>query len=243
MPKNVSNSGASPDPVAVITAGGGGMGAAIARELHSRGYRLVLMSPSGSAKALAEELAGIGVNGSTSRSEDLEELVRVAVEAYGRIDAVVNHTGHPPKGDLLSLSDEDWSAGHDLMMMSVVRMARLVTPLMLSQGKGAWVNITTFAAYEPTLRFPVSCAYRAAVGAFTKLYADRYAGNGIRMNAILPGYIDSLNHDAKLAEQIPLGRIGSVAEIAKTAAFLLSDDAGYITGQNIRVDGGVTRHL
>ncbi|WP_024302620.1 SDR family oxidoreductase [Pseudogulbenkiania sp. MAI-1] len=230
-------------PVAVITGGGRGMGEAIARELHARGYRLALMSPSGSAEQLAAELNGLGLRGSAGNEQDLENLVNRTVEAYGRIDAVVNHTGHPPKGDLLSLSDEEWLAGHELMMLSVVRMARLVTPLMEAQGKGAWVNITTFAAYEPTLKFPISCAYRSAVGAYTKLYADRYADKNIRMNALLPGYIDSLDHKPETAETIPMRRIGSVIEIAKTAAFLLSDDAGYITGQNIRVDGGITRHV
>ena len=128
----------------------------------------------------------------------------------------VNHTGHPPKGDLLDITDDKWIEGNDLMMLSVVRMARMVTPLMLKQGQGAWVNITTFAAFEPSLKFPVSCAYRAAVGAYTKLYADRYAGSNIRMNALLPGYIDSLAHVAETAEKIPMKRIGRVEEIAKT---------------------------
>ena len=81
------------------------------------------------------------------------------------------------------------------------------------------------------------------MGAFTKLYADRYAADGIRMNALLPGYIDSLNHKPETAATVPMRRIGTMDEIAKTAAFLLSDDAGYITGQNIRVDGGITRHV
>jgi NAD(P)-dependent dehydrogenase (short-subunit alcohol dehydrogenase family) len=230
-------------PVAIVTAAGRGMGAAIARELHARGYRLALMSPSGSAQALATELGGFGLSGSVAHEGDLKRLVDGAVQAFGRVDAVVNHTGHPPKGDLLDIGDEGWAQGNDLMVMSVVRMARLVTPLMLAQGAGAFVNITTFAAFEPSLKFPVSCAYRAAVGAFTKLYADRYAANNIRMNALLPGYIDSLDHKPETAAAIPMGRVGSVSEIAKTAAFLLSADAGYITGQNIRVDGGITRSV
>ncbi|MEK0086153.1 SDR family oxidoreductase [Benzoatithermus flavus] len=230
-------------PVAVITAGGRGMGAAIARELHARGYRLALMSPSGSAEALAAELGGLSVRGSTENASDLKKLVDSAEEAFGRIDAVVNHTGHPPKGDLLDITDESWARGNEMMLLSVVRMARLVTPLMLRQGRGAFVNITTFAAFEPTLKFPVSCAYRAAVGAYTKLYADRYAADNIRMNALLPGYIDSLDHTPETAATVPMRRIGTVMEIARTAAFLLSDDAGYITGQNIRVDGGITRHV
>ncbi|MGR4868341.1 SDR family oxidoreductase [Variovorax sp. LARHSF232] len=230
-------------PVAIVTAAGRGMGAAIARELHARGYRLALMSPSGSAEALAKELGGFGLSGSVAKEEDLRRLVEGAAKAYGRVDAVVNHTGHPPKGDLLDIGDDGWIQGNDMMVLSVVRMARLVTPLMLAQGQGAFVNITTFAAFEPSPKFPVSCAYRAAVGAFTKLYADRYAAHNIRMNALLPGYIDSLDHKPETAQGIPMGRLGTVSEIAKTTAFLLSGDAGYITGQNIRVDGGITRHV
>jgi NAD(P)-dependent dehydrogenase (short-subunit alcohol dehydrogenase family) len=230
-------------PVAIVTAGGRGMGAAIARELASRGYRLALMSPSGSAEALAKELGGIGFKGSVQGAADLEHLAHGALETYGRVDAVVNHTGHPPKADLIDITDENWILGNEMMVLPVVRMARLVTPSMLIRGKGAFLNITTFAAFEPTLKFPVSCAYRAAVGAYTKLYADRYAADGIRMNALLPGYIDSLDHKPETAATIPMNRIGTVDEIAKTAAFLLSDDAGYITGQNIRVDGGITRHV
>ena len=130
-----------------------------------------------------------------------------------------------------------------LVILSVVRMCRLVTPVMERQGGGAIVNVTTFSAFEPDLRFPVSSALRAGLGSFTKLYADRYAAKGIRMNSILPGYIDSLAHKPETAERVPLKRLGSVREMAKTAAFLLSDDAGYITGQNIRVDGGLTRHV
>ncbi len=236
--------------VAVITGGGRGMGAAIARELHGRGYALALMSPSGSAETLAEELGGapgapgaVAVTGSTAEAGDLEALVAAALEAHGRIDAVVNHTGGPPKGDLLEVSDDDWRRGVDLILLSVVRMARLVTPLMERQGGGAIVNITTFSAFEPSLTFPVSSVLRAGIGAYTKLYSDRYAKAGIRMNSLLPGYIDSLAHGAETADPIPLGRIGTVEEIAKTAAFLLSDDSGYITGQNLRVDGGLTRHM
>ncbi len=236
--------------VAVITGGGRGMGAAIARELHGRGYALALMSPSGSAASLAEELGGapgapgaVGLTGSTSEAGDLEALVAAALEAHGRIDAVVNHTGGPPKGDLIEISDDDWRRGVDLVLLSVVRMARLVTPVMERQGGGAILNITTFSAFEPSLTFPVSSVLRAGIGAYTKLYSDRYAKAGIRMNSLLPGFIDSLAHKAETADQVPLGRIGTVEEIAKTAAFLLSDDSGYITGQNLRVDGGLTRHM
>ncbi len=234
---------AETDRVALITGGGRGMGEAIARELHREGYRLALMSPSSSCQNLASELGGVAHRGVTEQAADIQAIFDLAMGTFGRIDAVVNHTGHPPKGDLLDITDESWALGSDMMVLSLVRMARLVTPVMLHQGRGAFVNITTFAAFEPSLAFPVSCTYRAAAGAFTKLYADRYAASNIRMNCILPGYIDSLDHKPETADKIPMKRIGYVEEIAKTAAFLLSDGAGYITGQNIRVDGGITRHV
>lgn len=229
--------------VILITAAGRGIGAAVAREMAGRGDQVALMSPSGSAVSLAKELGGIGLKGCVENTPDLERLVSESLARWGRIDGVVNHTGHPPKGDLLSIPPEDWQRGHDMLLKPVIEMARLVTPTMRAQGGGAFVNITTFAAYEPSLIFPVSCTYRAAIGAFTKLYADRYAAEGIRMNAVLPGFTDSLMHKPETVATIPMRRIGTVAEIAKTVGFLLSDDAGYITGQSLRVDGGVTRHI
>ena len=230
-------------PVAIVTGGGRGMGGAIARELAGQGYALALTSPSDSCEKLAKELGAVARRGRTEIAGDIEAIVDLALETYGRIDAVVNFAGHPPKGDLIDITDENWALGNEMMVLSVVRMARLVTPVMLKQGGGAFVNISTFAAYEPSLAFPVSCAYRAALGAFTKLYSDRYGENNIRMNSVLPGFIDSLEAKPGTADKVPLKRIGKVSEIAKTVAFLLSDGAGYITGQNIRVDGGITRHV
>lgn len=229
--------------VAIITGAGRGMGAAIARELAARGYQLALMSPSENCERLAAELHVRAVRGSTARKQDLEALVDLAMESYGRIDAAVLHTGHPPKGDLLSITDEQWAQAHELLLMGTINMARLVTPIMEGQGGGAIVNITTYAALEPDLTFSTSCVYRAGIAAFTKLFADRYGAAGIRMNNLLPGFIDSLEHDPAIAQRVPMKRLGSVNEIAKTTAFLLSADAGYITGQNLRVDGGVTRHV
>jgi NAD(P)-dependent dehydrogenase (short-subunit alcohol dehydrogenase family) len=233
----------SDKPVAIVTGGGRGMGGAIARELASKGYALALTSPSESCEKLAKELGAVARRGRTENADDIKGIVDLALDTYARIDAVVNFAGHPPKGDLIDISDENWSLGNDMMVLSVVRMTRLVTPVMLAQGKGAFVNISTFAAFEPSLGFPVSCAYRAALGAFTKLYADRYAENNIRMNSVLPGFIDSLESKPGTAEKVPMKRIGKVSEIAGTVAFLLSDAAGYITGQNLRVDGGLTRHI
>lgn len=231
------------DRVAIVTASGRGIGEAVARRLAADGYRLALMSPSGASEALAAELDGFAITGSVTDTGDLAELVAGTMERYGRIDAVLNHTGHPPKGPLLEIPDEDWHSGLDLVMLNVIRMARLVTPIMVAQGGGSIVNISTFAIFEPSPVFPVSAALRAALAAFTKLYSDEYAPMGIRMNNLLPGFTDSLPETEERRAAIPMGRYGTVGEIAATAAFLLSDDAGYITGQNLRVDGGLTRSV
>ena len=231
------------DKVALITAASRGMGAACSRELAARGYKLALMSRSEEIHALADELGASALQGSSDSAADLQALVTLAMDSYGRIDAVVNNTGHPKKGPLLELTDTDWHAGLDLLLLNVVRITRLVTPIMRAQGGGSIVNISTFAAFEPTARFPISATLRAALGSFTKIYADDVAKSNIRINNVLPGYVDSIEQNESTVAQIPMGRQGTKEEIARTVAFLLSEDAGYITGQNLRVDGGITRSV
>lgn len=228
--------------VCLITGAGRGIGAAVAREMAARGYRVALMSPSETCERLAEELGGIARRGVAQSAEDLEGVVAAAMAAYGRIDAVLNHTGHPPKGELLEITDESWDLANDMIVKSVVRMARLVTPIMVAQGGGSIVNVTTYAAFEPSLWFPASCVYRAGVSSFAKLYADRYGPQNIRMNCLMPGFTDSLDV-GKFADLPALKRIARVEEQAKAAAFLLGEDSSYVTGQSLRVDGGITRHV
>ncbi|MHC5114011.1 MAG: SDR family oxidoreductase [Planctomycetota bacterium] len=231
------------DKIALITAAGSGMGAAIARTLAGLDYQVVILSSSGRGEALARELGGVGVTGSNLEPDDLRRAVDAAVDSFGGLDAVVNSAGHGPKGQVLELGDDDWHHAMDVYLLNVVRVARLVTPIFLARGGGAIVNISTFAAFEPDRRFPTSSAMRAALASFTKLYADEYAAANIRMNNILPGFIDSLPERDGIAETIPMGRYGTMGEIAETAAFLLSDGARYMTGQNLRVDGGITRSV
>ena len=149
------------EKVAIVTAAGKGIGAAVAKALAETGYRVSLMSNSGGAVALADELGGIGMTGSVTNPDDLKKLVDITMEKYGRIDAVVNNTGHPPKGDILAISDDDWHLGLELLILNVVRMARLVTPIFEQQGSGAMVNISTFSAFEPDPAFPVSSSLRS----------------------------------------------------------------------------------
>ena len=227
--------------VAVVTAGGSGMGAAAARRLAADGYRVAILSSSGKGEALAAELGGIGVTGSNQSQDDLRRLVDLTMERWGRIDALVNSAGHGPRAPVLELSDEDWHRGMDVYFLSAVRPARLVTPIMQAQKSGAIVNISTFAAFEPDPVFPTSGVFRAGLAAYAKLFADRYAAENIRMNNVLPGFIDSLPEKAGFRGRIPMGRYGRSEEVAATIAFLVSEGGGYITGQNLRVDGGITR--
>ncbi len=227
--------------VAIITAAGSGMGAACARKLAQDGYRVALLSSSGKGEALAKELGGIGVTGSNLVPEDLKRLVDLVMERWGRVDALVNSAGHGPRAPLLEISDEDWQKGMDVYFLSAVRPIRLVTPIMVAQGAGAIVNISTAWAFQPSAMFPTSAVARAGLAAYTKLFADEYAARNIRMNNVLPGWIDSLPKVDERSAMVPMKRYGTVEEIARTVAFLASDGAGYITGQNIKVDGGLMR--
>ena len=229
--------------VALVTAGGSGMGAAAARKLAADGFAVGILSSSGKGEALARELGGLGITGSNQSTDDLKRLVDGAMARWGRIDALVNSAGHGPRAPVLELSDEDWHRGMDVYFLGAVRPTRLVTPIMQAQKSGAIVNISTFATFEPDPTFPTSGVFRAGLAAFCKLFADRYAAENIRMNNVLPGFIDSLPEKEEFRRRIPMGRYGRVAEVAELVALLASDRGGYITGQNIRVDGGITRSV
>ena len=227
----------------LVIGGGRGMGAATAREMHKRGYKLSLMSPSESCEQLAKALKAVALRGKAENKENLKSIVSFTMEKYGRIDSVLVHVGGPPKGDLLEIDDGDWDKANQMIIKPVISIAKLVTPIMLEQGGGSIVNITTFSAFEPSLTFPTSSVYRAGVSSFTKLFSERYGAKNIRMNCLLPGFTDSLNLPDEFAQLSSLKRLARAEEQAKVAAFLLSDDSSYITGQSIRSDGGVTRHV
>ncbi|RED41957.1 NAD(P)-dependent dehydrogenase (short-subunit alcohol dehydrogenase family) [Rhodopseudomonas thermotolerans] len=229
------------DKVALITAGGSGMGAAAARRLAADGFRVAVLSSSGKGEALARELGGFGVTGSNQSNDDLKRLVDQAMAQWGRIDVLVNSAGHGPRAPILEITDEQWHQGLDVYFLNVVRATRLVAPIMQQQKAGAIINISTAWAFEPSAMFPTSAVARAGLAAYTKIFADQYAADNVRMNNVLPGWIDSLPATEQRRDTVPMKRYGTSAEIAATIAFLASDGAAYITGQNIRVDGGLTR--
>jgi len=229
--------------VAIVTAGGSGMGAACARKLAADGYKVAILSSSGKGEALAKELGGIGVTGSNQSNDDLKRLVDETMKAFGRIDALVNSAGHGPRDEILKITDEQWHTGMDVYLLSAIRPARLVAPIMAAQRQGAIVNISTAWAFEPSAMFPTSGVFRAGLAAFAKLFADKYAPDNVRMNNVLPGWIDSLPEKEERRDMVPMARYGTADEIAATVAFLVSDGAGYITGQNLKVDGGLMRGI
>lgn len=228
--------------VAMITAGGSGMGADAARRLHADGFKVAILSSSGKGEALARDLGGVGVTGSNLAQADLQSLVDKAMAAWGRVDVLVNSAGHGPKGDILEISDDDWHQGMEVYLMNVIRPARMLAPVMAAQGGGAIINISTFAAFEPDPLFPTSGVFRAGLASFTKLFADKMAGKNVRMNNILPGFIDSLPETEDRRARIPMGRYGHAAEVSSLVSYL-AGEGSYVTGQNWRVDGGLTQHV
>jgi NAD(P)-dependent dehydrogenase (short-subunit alcohol dehydrogenase family) len=232
-----------PQRVAVVVAGGSGMGAAAARKLHEAGYSLGILSSSGKGEALANELGGVGVTGSNLNPADLQKLVDTVMQRWGRIDVLVNGAGHGPKGKLLEISDEDWIKGLEVYFLNVVRATRLVAPIMQRQGGGSIINISTAWVTEPSAMFPTSAMARSGLQAFTKIFCDEYAAHNVRMNNVLPGWIDSLPQTDARRQTVPMQRYGTADEIGATVAFLASDGAAYITGQNLRVDGGLMRSV
>lgn len=226
--------------VALVVGGGSGIGADAARNLKAKGYEVGVMSSSGKGEALGKELGGLGFTGSNLVVADLEKFVSLVMDQFGRVDGVVNCAGHGPKGLVEEISDEDWHLGMDYYMLNVVRMTRIVLPIMQKQKSGSIVNISTFAAFEPDPDFPTSAIFRAALAGYTKLFTTKYANQNIRMNNILPGFINSLPEKEDRLARIPAGRYADVEELSEVISFFVSDASSYITGQNLRVDGGLT---
>ncbi|MBI28284.1 MAG: 3-oxoacyl-ACP reductase [Pelagibacteraceae bacterium] len=229
--------------VAVLIAAGSGMGADAAKRLSKDGFKIAILSSSGKGESLAKKLGGIGLTGSYKYSNDLKNLIDQAVQEWGRIDVLVNSAGHGPRGELLKLTDEEWHEGMETYFMHVVRSVRIVTPIMEKQKSGSIINISTFATFEPDPIFPTSGVFRAGLASYVKLFADKYAAHNIRINNILPGFIDSLPEKEEFKKRIPMNRYGKMNEVSEVVSFLASDGSSYITGQNIRVDGGITRSV
>ncbi|HFX6224833.1 SDR family oxidoreductase [Acinetobacter nosocomialis] len=231
------------EKVAIITAAGSGMGAAIAKKLAADGFNVAILSSSGKGEALANQLNGLGITGSNQSIDDVQRLIDETLSRWGRIDVLVNSAGHGPRKEILELTDQDWHDGIDTYFLNAVRPIRLVIPVMQKQKQGVIINISSAWTFEPSSLFPTSAVARSGLAAFTKICADTYAIDNIRINNVLPGWIDTQPEIDERINNVPMKRYGSKEEIADTVAFLASYSAAYITGQNIRVDGGLTRSV
>ena len=223
---------------AIITAASQGIGEACARKLTALDYNLILMSRSKKIKSLADELGCISIQGSVTENNDLKEVVQLAVDTFGGLNSVVNNTGHAPKGDLLKITDHEWYASIDILLMNVIRISRFIVPAMKENG-GSIVNISAFGAENPSLDFPTSSVVRSALTSYTKLFSRRHGQYNIRMNNLLPGFVDSYSVTDEIRNNIALEREASVNEIANGVIFLLSEESKYITGQNLVMDGSL----
>ena len=229
--------------VAVLIAAGSGMGADAAKSLSYDGYKVAILSSSGKGEKLAKELRGIGYTGSNLNPQDIKKFISNVFTEWGRIDVLVNSAGHGPKGQILKISDREWITGMETYFLNVVRAVRIITPIMKKQKNGSIINISTYAVFEPEKSFPTSGVMRAGLSSFVKIYSDEYAKYNIRINNILPGFIESLKPKKEFLKRVPLKRAGKVSEISAVVKLLASDSGSYITGQNIKVDGGITRSI
>lgn len=245
----------SESKVAIMTGTGQGIGRGCAIEMAKAGFRVSLMSPSQRSVELAEKLGGIGRSGSVLDVDDLQLLVDDTMREYGRIDAVVNNMGHGGsvpqaigtvgfdpdfEGPLLEHPDELWHESLDMYVLTVVKLARIVTPIMIEQSGGAFVNISSMNTVEPRALYPMSML-RGALHSFSKLYGDRYARHNIRMNNLMPGFCENVNLSEFARLSIPAQRPALFSEIGQACVFLASEGAAYINGQSILADGGMNR--
>lgn len=190
-----------------------------------------------------------------TKREQIADVVQAARAAFGRIDVLHNNVGLPAMGTLETMTEDAWDHAMDVNLKSVMLCCQAVIPTMLEQGRGAIVNISSVAAIRYTgYPYPAYYASKAAVNHLTVSIALEYASRGIRANAIMPGLMDTPHIYTNISGQYaskeemvsarsrmsPTGRMGNAWDIAKAAAFLASDDAGYITGQCLAVDGGLT---
>ena len=225
--------------VAIVTAASQGIGAACVRRLAADGYRVALLSRSDAGSTLADEVGGTWVQGDLTSDASIASLVEAAA-AWGRLDAAIVNTGHLPTGPLLDLNDEDWRAGLDMVLLSVMRLAKRAVPLMQSSGGGAMVCTSGAAARDVMDDYPISTVLRSGLTALVRLAARQWAPD-VRVNAVMPGFVGTFDVPDDIVAQIPAGRAAEPSELAALMAWLCSDEARYVTGESICMDGGLTR--
>ncbi len=252
--------------VALVTASSKGIGRATAETLMNEGCRVAICSSNKeNLDRAASEIAAIYGNEPLSvicdlnKPEDLENTVKAVEETYGNIDILVNNCGGPPAGYFEDLTEEQWNFSFHQVLMSAVRLTKLVLPSMKKNNWGRVINITSLSVKQPVDNLLLSNTFRTGLTAFAKTISNQYGRYGITINTIAPGYtltarlyelaIDEAKRTGKsheevlasMAAKVPMERLGKPEEIAYLVAFLASERAGYITGTTIPVDGGVIK--
>jgi len=238
--------------VALVTGAAMGIGREIALRLASEGAGLVLFDLSEKIHGVVDEarklgVEALGVTGDVSRRVDVERLVSEAVKVFGKIDILVNNAGIYPFKPFLEMSEDDWDRVINVNLKGTFLVTRQVAPLMVKQRYGRIINISSIAGLVGFPALSHYCASKAGIIGFTRALALELAPYNITVNAIAPGPTETAGTKAstpqaleQIVRAIPVGRIGKPADIASTVAFLASEEASFITGAVIVVDGGYT---
>lgn len=238
---------------AIVTGGSRGIGRAVAMRLAKDGMNLVINYRGNSAAAeeterLCRELGAevLLVQGDVSRAEDCEKLATKAKEAFGRVDVLVNNAGITRDGLLARMTEEDFRAVLDVNLVGPWNMMKAVNRIMMKQRYGRIVNLSSVTGLMGNMGQTNYAAAKAGIVGMTKSYAREVASRGITVNAVAPGFIDTDMTEAmpegakdKIITGFPMGRTGKPEDVAEAVAFLASEQAGYITGEVLRVDGGM----
>ena len=234
----------------IVTGSAQGIGAATARRCSQEGARLVLVDVEDAVEGVAEEVNGIAVTADLREAGRAEATVARARAELGGLDGLVNAAGVHRDGDVTDTSDETWSLVLDVNLVAPFIWARAAIPLMLDGGGGTIVNIASIGATHTRPRSAAYAASKAGLLGLTRAIAIDFGRRGVRANAISPGSIETgflrsyvernPEEGAKLIDLNYVGRLGQPEEIAGLAAYLLSNESGFVNGENIVVDGGRT---
>ena len=238
--------------VAVVTGSGRGIGRAIALKLAEAGASVVVNDVDKAAEVVSQEIRAIGKQGQAvmadvSSTSDVAKLIETATVTYGRIDILVNNAGINRDQLLVRMSDEDWDRVINIDLKSVFLCTRAVLRPMIKQRWGRIISISSIVGLMGNAGQANYASAKAGIIGFTRSVAREVASRGITANAIAPGFIDTemtqqlpQNQRQELIARIPSGRLGSPEDVAAAVCFLASEEASYITGQVLTVDGGMT---
>ncbi len=241
-----------PNKVAIVTGSGQGIGRAIAVKLAEVGDTIVVNDLGETAQGVAEEIRGINrqglaILGDVSSTADVTRLVDQTISAYGKVDILVNNAGITRDQLLLRMSDEEWDKVLNVNLKSVFLCTRAVLRHMIRQRWGRIISIASIVGIVGNAGQANYASAKAGIIGFTRSIAKEVASRGITVNAIAPGFIDSAmtqklseKQRQELTSRIPLGYLGTPRDVADAVAFLASEEARYITGQVLSVDGGMS---